>query len=209
MARVAQDWLVLVDLTRHSASALNRHQPAVLALPVARAVGGRGRRPFPQASPADGHPDRARAGFTGHRAYLVVFGWAQLGSGSVLALLQGIATAFDNPARQAFVSEMVPTARLANAVALNSASFNAGRPIGPAAAGLVIAAWGTGVGLLINQRDLWCGPRTLAALDPAALTPHPSPGEGIDPGGAGLCAGTAGSEAGHGAGVFVRPAPSG
>ena len=61
-----------------------------------------------------------------------------------------MATAIDNPARQAFVSEMVPPDKLANAVSLNSASFNAGRLVGPGIAGLVIAAWGTGEALLLN-----------------------------------------------------------
>jgi len=61
----------------------------------------------------------------------------------VLAFVFGTGTAFDSPARQAFVNEMVPTAGLMNAVALNSASFNLARMIGPAAAGGVI---GSGVG---------------------------------------------------------------
>ena len=49
-----------------------------------------------------------------------------------LALLLGCATAFDMPARQAFVSEMVGPDRVANAVGLNSASFNTARVVGPA-----------------------------------------------------------------------------
>ncbi len=67
-----------------------------------------------------------------------------------IALFTGIATAVDNPARQTFVSEMVPRERLANAVSLNSASFNAGRLVGPGVAGLTIAAFGTGWTLLLN-----------------------------------------------------------
>jgi MFS family permease len=51
-----------------------------------------------------------------------------------------VAAALDNPARQTFVSEMVPHDRLSNAVGLSSASFNAARLIGPGVAGLVIAA---------------------------------------------------------------------
>ncbi len=54
------------------------------------------------------------------------------------------------PARQAFVSELVGEADLGNALALNSTSFNAARMIGPAAAGLLIAAVGTGAVFLIN-----------------------------------------------------------
>ena len=55
-------------------------------------------------------------------------GAAQLWHVYAIALFQGITTAIDNPARQAFVSEMVPPDKLANAVALNSASFNARPP---------------------------------------------------------------------------------
>lgn len=53
---------------------------------------------------------------------LAVTGLAQLWHVYVIALLQGVTTAIDNPARQAFVSEMVPNDKLANAVSLNSAS---------------------------------------------------------------------------------------
>ncbi len=63
----------------------------------------------------------------------------------VLAFLFGAAAAFDAPARQAFVNEMVGPDQLANAVGLNSASFNLGRVIGPAVAGLLIAGLGSGV----------------------------------------------------------------
>jgi MFS family permease len=66
------------------------------------------------------------------------------------ALLLGIATALDNPARQTFVSEMVPREHLSNAVGLNSATFNAARIVGPGVAGLLIAWVGTGPVFLIN-----------------------------------------------------------
>jgi MFS family permease len=61
-----------------------------------------------------------------------------------LALVFGVCTAFDNPARQALVSDLVGREDAANAVALNSASFNTARLIGPAAAGLAIVATGSG-----------------------------------------------------------------
>jgi MFS family permease len=66
------------------------------------------------------------------------------------ALLLGCVTAFDAPARQAFVSDLVSDDSLANAVALNSASFNAARMVGPAVAGVLIAAVGEGWLFLIN-----------------------------------------------------------
>ena len=75
---------------------------------------------------------------------------AQLWQVYAIALFQGVVTAIDNPARQAFVSEMVPDDKLTNAVSLNSASFNLGRLIGPGLAGVVIALWGVGPALLLN-----------------------------------------------------------
>ena len=60
------------------------------------------------------------------------------------ALLTGCATVVDNPTRQAFVSELVGPDRVANAVALNSAMFNAARIVGPAMAGVIILVAGTG-----------------------------------------------------------------
>jgi MFS family permease len=63
----------------------------------------------------------------------------------VLTFVFGTASALDVPARQAFVNEMVDTPDLANAVGLNSASFNLARMIGPALAGVLIALMGSGV----------------------------------------------------------------
>ena len=60
----------------------------------------------------------------------------------VLAALLGVVNAFDAPARQAFVPEMVGKEDLPNAIALNSMMFNSARVIGPAVAGLVLAAVG-------------------------------------------------------------------
>jgi MFS family permease len=62
-----------------------------------------------------------------------------------IAFLFGIGSAFDAPARQSFVSEMVGPDDLTNAVGLNSASFNLARVIGPALSGFLIAALGSGV----------------------------------------------------------------
>ncbi len=176
MARVAQDWLVLTELTDHSASALGvvtglQFLPFLLLAPWAGAV-------------ADRFPKRSLLMITQTAlglvslttGALVVLDVAQLWQIYVLALLQGITTAFDNPARQAFVSEMVPNDRLANAVALNSASFNAGRLIGPGIAGLVIALWGTGPALLLNAATFAAVLTSLATLDRTRLTPAPRAG---------------------------------
>lgn len=62
----------------------------------------------------------------------------------VVAVLGGIATAFDNPARRAYVVEMVPEANVQNAVSLNSALMTGSRVVGPALAGLLITTVGYG-----------------------------------------------------------------
>ena len=77
-------------------------------------------------------------------AVLDLTGSVQLWHVYALAFGLGLASAVDTPARQAFVSEMVGPDDLPNAVSLNSATFNSARIVGPAAAGLAIAAVGTG-----------------------------------------------------------------
>jgi MFS family permease len=143
MQRVAQDWLVL-QLT-HSGSALGittglQFLPFLLATPYAGLVADRYAKRrlllFTQASLA------ITAGVLG---LLAVTGVAQPWHVYMLALLFGLGTAFDTPARQSFVVEMVGREHLSNAVSLNSASFNIGRIVGPGLAGLLIAAFGSGV----------------------------------------------------------------
>jgi MFS family permease len=68
----------------------------------------------------------------------------------LFAFLLGCVSAFDSTARQTFVSDLVGEKDLSNAVGLNSTSFNAARMIGPAIAGFMIAAVGTGWVFLIN-----------------------------------------------------------
>jgi MFS family permease len=68
----------------------------------------------------------------------------------VLAGVLGLSNAIDGPVRQSFTSEIVGPEDLANAVSLNSANFNAGRLIGPAVSGGLIAAFGTGPSFLVN-----------------------------------------------------------
>ena len=68
----------------------------------------------------------------------------------ILALMLGISSAVDGPVRQAFTSEVVGEDDVSNAVSLNSANFNAGRLIGPAVSGLLIAAFDTGPSFILN-----------------------------------------------------------
>jgi MFS family permease len=150
MQRTAQDWIVLVDLTRHNATAVGivmalQFGPALLLLPLTGFV-------------ADHYDRRKVLLFTQSSmgllalalGLLTVTGIVQLWHVYVFAFLLGSVTAFDAPARQTFVSELVSDALLSNAVALNSTSFNAARMIGPAVAGLLIAGVGTGWVFLIN-----------------------------------------------------------
>ena len=66
------------------------------------------------------------------------------------AAVLGISGAIDSPIRQSFTSEIVGHSDLANAVSLNSANFNAGRLVGPAISGFLIAHYGTGPSFIIN-----------------------------------------------------------
>jgi len=69
---------------------------------------------------------------------------------ALLALFMASANTVDMPTRQAFIVEMVGRDDLMNAIALNSAMFNAARIVGPALAGLAIARWGTAVAFYLN-----------------------------------------------------------
>lgn len=173
MGRVGQDWLVLTTLTAGSGTALG-------------VVTGLQFLPFLVLAPwtgliADVFPKRRLLVITQVLllvtslllAILALGGWAHLWHVYAIALAQGVFTAVDNPARQAFVSEMVPADRLTNAVALNSASFNGGRLIGPGIAGVIIAAWGTGEALLLNALTFVFVLIALARMRPSELTPAP------------------------------------
>lgn len=81
---------------------------------------------------------------------LVISGNIQLWHVFACAAVLGISGAIDAPIRQSFTSEIVGHADLANAVSLNSANFNAGRLVGPAISGFLIAHYGTGPSFIIN-----------------------------------------------------------
>jgi MFS family permease len=81
---------------------------------------------------------------------LLITGTAELWHLYAFALGLGIVNAFDTTARQAFVSDLVGSANLSNAVALNSASFNSARLVGPAISGVLIAVVGSGWVFVIN-----------------------------------------------------------
>lgn len=150
MQRTAQDWLVLTKLTHNNATAMG----VVMALQFAPQI-----LLLPWTGFAADHLDRrklllATQGAMGLLALglglLTIAGLVQLWHVYVFAFLLGCTTAFDAPARQTFVSDLVGEKDLSNAVALNSTSFNAARMIGPAVAGVLIASVGSGWVFLIN-----------------------------------------------------------
>jgi MFS family permease len=107
---------------------------------------------------------------------LTVTGSVRLWEIGVLAALLGLNNAFENPARQSFMLEMVGPENLRNAVSLNSVLVNVARVIGPAVAGVLIATVGEGVCFLVNAASFVAVVASLTMLDRATLTPSaPSP----------------------------------
>jgi MFS family permease len=92
----------------------------------------------------------------------------------ILATLLGLTAAFDIPGRQAFVGELVAKRDLMSAVALNSASFNSSRVIGPAVAGVIIGVAGVGVCFLLNGISYLA---LIGALLVMRLAPQPRSGD--------------------------------
>lgn len=180
MQRVAQDWLVL-------------HVPGSLGGTSVGITTGLQFLPILLLSPyaglaADRFPKRALLQVTQLMmalpalllGMLAVTGHAEAWHVYVLAFVFGIGTAFDGPARQSFVSEIVTKDELTNAVGLNSASFNAARIVGPAVAGLLIGLFGggaeaTGYVIVLNAVS-YIGPvLALRRMNPALLrTPTPA-----------------------------------
>ncbi|MEU9126058.1 MFS transporter [Streptomyces sp. NPDC048506] len=148
MQRIAQDWLVL-SLTGSSAAVGITTALQFLPMLVFGLYGG---------VIADRFAKRrlllltqSAMGLTGLAlAVLTLSGQVQVWHVYLVAFLLGLVTVVDNPARQAFVSEMVGQDELRNAVSLNSANFQSARLIGPAVAGVLITAFGSGWAFLFN-----------------------------------------------------------
>jgi MFS family permease len=102
-------------------------------------------------------------------ALLVVTDQVELWHVYVLALVLGLSTAFEQPARQAFVVEMVGKDDLLNAIALNTGLFNGARVIGPAIAGVLIALIGLEAAFFINAVSFIPAIWALLAMDMSAL----------------------------------------
>ncbi|MGA4508789.1 MFS transporter [Propionibacteriaceae bacterium G1746] len=169
MSRTAASWLVLVDLTDGNARALGwvtslNFAPALLLAPLAGVVADR----FPKRHVMN-VAQVVLAIDAAILAALVLTGRAELWHVYVLALMDGIAAAFDGPARQAMASELVGKELLPNAISLNSASFNMARLVGPGVAGFMIAAFDTGPVLAFNVLTFVVLIISLLAIDPTKM----------------------------------------
>jgi MFS family permease len=172
MQRVAQDWLVL-QLSGHSGVALGittglQFLPMLLLAPFAGTVADRfNKRKVLMLT-------QASMGVVGaFLGLLDLTGVVQVWHVYLLALLLGVGAAVDAPARQSFVIEMVGRDDVQNAVALNSASFNLGRVIGPAVAGFLIVFVGTGPVFLINAASFGAVIFALNKMRADELSPVP------------------------------------
>lgn len=173
MQRTAQDWVVLTQLTDHNATAVGvvmalQFGPQLLLLPLTGfAADNLDRRKLLFATQA------AMGALALGLGILTLSGLVQLWHVYVFAFLLGCVTAFDAPARQTFVSDLVGQQDLSNAVALNSTSFNAARMIGPAVAGVLIAAIDTGWVFVLNALSFLAVIASLTLLRTAELGARP------------------------------------
>jgi MFS family permease len=174
MQMTAQGWLVLT-LT-HSSTALGvivalQTLPVLLLTPYGGVLADRGdkRRMMVALQSAMG----VQALVLG---LLTVTGVVRVWEIGALALILGINNAFENPARQSFMLELVGAEHLRNAVTLNSVLVNVARTSGPAIAGVLIATVGEGVCFLVNAASFVAVVASLSTMDLAALSPsEPAP----------------------------------
>lgn len=148
MQRIAQDWLVL-ELTNSPFAVGITMALQFLPLLLFGLYGGL------IADRYDKHrllliTQTASALLAAAIAILTLGGWIAVWHIYAIAFALGIVTVIDNPARQVFVNDMVPARLVRNAVSLNSGSFQIARLVGPAVAGLLIAAVGSGWAFAIN-----------------------------------------------------------
>ncbi|MDR0946092.1 MAG: MFS transporter [Bifidobacteriaceae bacterium] len=150
MQRVAQDWYVLTVLTKDNGFAVGivtalQFIPSLALAPVAGLVADRiDKRHILLVTQVLQSLTAFLFGtliLTGHAGMWQVFS---------IAFELGCVTAFDGPANQTFVGQLVPPRLIANAVSLNSASFNVARLVGPAVSGLLIGVVGCGWVFIIN-----------------------------------------------------------
>lgn len=172
MQRTGQDWLVL-RLSHNSGSAAGitlglQFLPLLLFAPIGGVLADRlAKRRTLYVTQV------SMALLATALGLLVLSGAATLYEVYAFAFGLGCATAIDNPTRQAFVGELVGNDQIANAVGLNSATFNGARLIGPGVAGVLIDAVGTGWVFIANAISFIAVLIGLAMMREADLFPAP------------------------------------
>ncbi|MDF2506948.1 MAG: transporter [Microbacterium sp.] len=172
MQATAQDWVVLTELTDNDATAMGvtmalQFGPPLVLVSLTGWVADRfDRRHILFAT------QTALLGLAIAVGVLLLNDVMTLPMMFAFALGFGVVNAFDAPARQAFVSDMVSTGDTSNAVALNSASFNLARMIGPAVGGLLIVAIGSGWVFIVNAATFLAMILALSMLRTGLLAPR-------------------------------------
>jgi MFS family permease len=176
MQRVAQDWLVLSlgggGVALGVASALQFGPVLLLGMWGGSLVDRHDRRRLLLATQS------LQAVLAIALGVLAVTGQVRLWMVYVLAGALGLVTVVDSPGRSAFVSDLVGPDDYVNAQSLNSTVHNAGRLVGPALAGLLIAHAGVGTAFLVNGASFVAVLVSLARINPATLRPRPPHPEG-------------------------------
>lgn len=179
MSRTAASWLVLITLTDGNARALGwvtslNFLPTLLLAPIAGMIADRfSKRLVMNCAQVVLALDALIL------TLLVLTGRVELWHVYALAVVDGIAAAIDQPARQAMAAEIVPPYLLTNAISLNSASFNMARLVGPGIAGFLIAAIDTGPVLGVSVFTFMALICSLLMLDRTKMTPaRAKPGRG-------------------------------
>ncbi|MCT1364578.1 MULTISPECIES: MFS transporter [unclassified Microbacterium] len=173
MQATAQDWVVLTELTDNDATAMGvtmalQFGPPLVLVSLTGWVADRfDRRKILLTT------QTALLGLAIAVGSLLLAGVMTLPMMLAFALGFGIVNAFDAPARQAFVSDMVSATETSNAVALNSASFNLARMIGPAVGGLLIVAIGSGWVFIVNAATFLAMIVALMLMRTHLLAPRP------------------------------------
>ncbi len=173
MQATAQDWVVLTELTDNDATAMGitmalQFGPPLVLVSLTGWVADRfDRRRILLATQGSLLALAIAVGS------LLLAGVMTLPMMFAFALGFGIVNAFDAPARQAFVSDMVSAADTSNAVALNSASFNLARMVGPAVGGLLIVAIGSGWVFIANAATFLAMILALLLMRANLLAPRP------------------------------------
>ncbi|RWZ52793.1 MFS transporter [Labedella phragmitis] len=173
MQATTQNWVVLTDLTDNDAVAVGttmalQFGPQLLLVPITGLIADR----F----------DRRKIILVTQSlllllglglGLLLILGHAELWHLYLFALALGLVNAVDGPARQTFVSDLVDEHNMSNAVALNAASFNAARMIGPAVSGLLIVLIGAGWVFVLNAVTFVAMIIALVNIRTSELRPRP------------------------------------